>query len=98
MKNDLYLNTKMILLTPLIEYESIFETLLKCTHLSLIVIGDKDKHFIPGKIKALEYKNNLQIEKIPNANHALDIETFKTIPSIMMLEKVMKRLNSFLKL
>jgi hypothetical protein len=97
-KNDLYLNSKMILLTPLLEYDSIFETLLKCTHLSLIVIGEKDKHFRPSKIEALDNKNNLQIEKIPDANHSLDIEIFNTIPSIMVLEKVMKRLNSFLKL
>jgi hypothetical protein len=98
MKNDLYLNSKMILLTPLLEYDSIFETLLKCTHLALIVIGEKDKHFKTGKIKALESKNNLQIEKIPDANHSLDIGAFYTIPSIMVLEKVMKRLNSFFKL
>jgi hypothetical protein len=98
MKNDLYLNSKMILLTPLLEYDSIFETLLKCTHSSLIVIGEKDKHYKPRKIEALEYKNNLQIEKVPNANHSLDIEAFNTIPSIMVLEKVMKRLNRFLTL
>jgi hypothetical protein len=98
MKNDLYLNSKMILLTPLLEYDSIFETLLKCTHSSLIVIGEKDKHFKPSKIEALANKNNLQIEKVPDANHSLDIEAFNTIPSIMVLEKVMKRLNRFLKL
>ncbi|WHY94456.1 alpha/beta hydrolase [Neobacillus cucumis] len=97
MKNDMYLNSKMVLLTPLLKYESIYETLLICNHSSLIVIGEKDTHYIPSKIESIAIKNNINITKVPNANHSLDIEPFNTSKSIIAMEKIMKRLNEFLK-
>ncbi|MBM7583947.1 hypothetical protein JOC86_000484 [Bacillus pakistanensis] len=98
MKSDKYMNSKMILLTPLLKFDSIFETLLMIGHSSLIVIGEKDAHYIPSKIEAIENKINIKMEKVPNANHSLDIEPFNTLMSITSIEKVMKRLDDFLKL
>ncbi len=98
MKSDMYINSKMILLTPLLKYDSIFETLLMTKHAALIVIGEIDTHYFPSKIERIENKTNIKIEKIPNANHSLDIEPFNILMSIRVLEKVMKRLDNFLKL
>ncbi|MBD1383544.1 alpha/beta hydrolase [Metabacillus arenae] len=61
MKSDIYINSKMILLTPLLKFDSIFETLLMINHPSLIVIGEKDTHYIPSKIEAIENKTNIKI-------------------------------------
>ncbi|MBD1383596.1 hypothetical protein [Metabacillus arenae] len=61
-------------------------------------MGEKDTHYIPSKIEAIENKTNIKIEKVPNANHSLDNEPFNTLMSISALEKVMKRLDDFLKL
>lgn len=49
MKSDMYMNSKMILLTPLLKFDSIFETLLMIDHSSFIVIGEKDAHYIPSR-------------------------------------------------
>lgn len=98
MKSGMYMNSKMILLTPLLKFDSIFEALLSSNHSALIVIGDKDTHYIPSKIQVIENKTNIKIEKVPNANHSLDIEPFNTSSSIAALENVIKRLDEFLKI
>ncbi|WP_141430434.1 alpha/beta hydrolase [Bacillus sp. 03113] len=97
MKSDKYMNSKMILLTPLLKYDSIFESLLTSNDSILLVIGEKDHHYISSKIEAIENKANIIVEKVPNANHSLDIEPFNTFMSITAVEMVMKRLDEFLK-
>ncbi|MFB7640999.1 alpha/beta hydrolase [Peribacillus butanolivorans] len=51
MKIDMNMNTKMILLTPLLKFDSIFEALLSSNHSALIVIGEKDPYYIFRKIQ-----------------------------------------------
>ncbi|MFU2018883.1 alpha/beta family hydrolase [Peribacillus butanolivorans] len=97
MKIDMNMNSKMILLTPLLKFDSIFEALLSSNHSTLIVIGEKDPHYISRKIQEIENKTNIKIEKVSNANHSLDIEPFNTSKSISVLENVMKRIDKFLK-
>ncbi len=97
MKNNMFMDSKMILLTPLLGFDSIFETLLMTNYSSLIVIGEEDEHYIPIKIESINNKANIIIEKIPNANHSLDVEPFNTSMSITSVDKAMKRLDAFLK-
>ncbi|MGO0062489.1 alpha/beta hydrolase [Brevibacillus fluminis] len=96
MRNDEYLNSKLILLTPLLKFDTIFEALMMSNHLALIVIGNRDTHYITSKIQAIENKPNIRIEEIPNANHSLDIEPTNTLDSILALEKVLKSIGEFL--
>ncbi|MED3997969.1 alpha/beta hydrolase [Peribacillus frigoritolerans] len=96
MKSDMYMNSKMVLLTPLLKLDSIFESLLNSNHSALIVIGEKDTHYIPSRNEEIQNKTNIKIQKVPYANHALDIEPFNTVMSITALEVVMKRLNQYL--
>jgi hypothetical protein len=97
MKSERFTNAKMILLTPLLKFDSIFDGLLSCNHSAHIVIGEKDHHFIPDKIQAIENKPNISMNKIPHANHSLDIEPFDTSRTIIVLEGVMNRMEEFLK-
>ncbi|MDP4107499.1 MAG: alpha/beta hydrolase [Bacillota bacterium] len=97
MKNNLFMNSKMVLLTPLLKFDSIFETLLTSNHSAFITIGEKDPHYIMDKIQAIENKTNIKIHKVPNANHSLDMEPFDTLMSITALEEVMRSLGEFLK-
>lgn len=97
MKSNMYQNSKMILLTPLLKFDPIFHVLMRSNHTSLIVIGEKDAHYIPSKIDTIEKKTNMLIEKVPHANHSLDIEPFHTQMSIAALQKVMTRIEVFLK-
>ncbi|WP_174732127.1 alpha/beta hydrolase [Mesobacillus harenae] len=97
MKNRLFLDSKIILLTPLLKFDSIFETLLGSNHSAFIAIGENDPNYILDRIQAIEDKTNIIIQNVPNANHSLDMEPFDTIKSITGLGEVMSRLEEFLK-
>ncbi|WP_053361000.1 hypothetical protein [Bacillus sp. FJAT-27251] len=97
MRNHRYMNSKMVLLTPLLKFDSIFETLLNSNHSAFITIGEKDPHYSPDKVQAFENKTNIKIQTVSNANHSLDLDPFDTLLSISALEEVMKSLGEFLK-
>lgn len=96
MKNDLYSHFKMMLLTPLLKYDELYEALLDCGSPALMVIGEKDSHFIPEKISKLANNPNIQIETVPHANHSLDIEPFNTAKSIHVLQEIMGKIDNFI--
>ncbi|KEK25980.1 hypothetical protein [Bacillus gaemokensis] len=92
MKRDDFLKSKMILLTPLIKFDSIFDSILDSEHQGFLVIGDKDPHFNSNQIEQLS-KSNFKIEVIQNANHSLDIGEFETTNSILALSRVLEKLQ-----
>jgi hypothetical protein len=92
MKSDAFLKSKMILLTPLLKFDSIFDSILNSQHQGLLVIGDKDHHYNSNQIDQLS-KSNLEIEVIQNANHSLDVGAFETTNSILALSKLMEKLQ-----
>jgi hypothetical protein len=92
MKRDDFLKSKMILFTPLLKSDMIFNSILNSKHQGLLVIGDKDHHYNSNQIDQLG-KSNLKIDVVPNASHSLDIGDFETINSILVLSRVMERLQ-----
>ena len=63
MKREEFLQSKMILLTPLLTFESIFDSILHSQHEGLLVIGDKDHQYNADQVKQL-YKTNLTIDVV----------------------------------
>ncbi len=53
----------MILFTPLLTFDTIFDSILHSRHEGFLVIGDKDHQYNAGQIDQL-YKTNLQIEVV----------------------------------
>ncbi|TKC19818.1 alpha/beta hydrolase [Robertmurraya kyonggiensis] len=92
MKRDEFFASKMILLTPLIKFDSIFNSILNSQHQGLLVIGDNDLHFNPGRIEQLS-ETNFDIDVIQNADHSLDIGEFEATESILVLQRVMERIQ-----
>lgn len=92
MQLEEYVDATMILLTPLLMFDSIFESILKSKHEGLLVIGDKDPIFNSTQMEQLK-NSNIKIEIIRNANHALDIGSFETTNSIAALSTVMEKLR-----
>ena len=45
MKREEFAKSKMILLTPLLTFESIFDSILHSHHEGVLVIGDKDHQY-----------------------------------------------------
>ena len=92
MKRAEFLNSTIILLTPLLNFEDIFNSIRLSPHHGLLVLGDQDTHFNPSFLPKLN-STNLNIEIIPNANHSLDIEASNTMDSVVALSKVMQRIQ-----
>ncbi|KXY75699.1 alpha/beta family hydrolase [Bacillus sp. FSL W7-1294] len=96
MKREDFLQSKMIVLTPLLNFESIFESILHSSHEGLLVIGDKDHHYNANKIDQL-YKTNLTIDVVKNANHSLNVGEFETENSIEAIVKVIEKLKEVIR-
>lgn len=90
MKREEYLNSKMILFTPLLNFGKIFDPVLRSQHKGLLVIGDRDPHYNAENINRLTKVTNLKIEVVQDANHSLDIVEFDTSKSINAVSKIMK--------
>ncbi|WP_318581784.1 alpha/beta hydrolase [Bacillus paranthracis] len=95
MRRDNFLKSKMIVLTPLLTFESIFESILHSSHEGLLVIGDKDHHYNANQIDQL-YKTNLTIDVVKNANHSVNVGEFETENSILVLSRVIEKLEKLL--
>lgn len=96
MKRNEFSKSTMILLTPLLKFDSIFDSILNSEHLGLLVIGDKDHHFNSSQIDQL-INSKLKIEVVQNANHSLDIVDTDTTDSILVLSREMEKLQEVLK-
>ena len=92
MKRDEFSSSKMILLTPLLKFDTIFDSISNSQHQGIIVIGDQDPHYNSNKIAQLT-ETNLKIEVIHNANHSLDVVEFETTNSIVALSTVMVKIQ-----
>ncbi|ENB9402086.1 alpha/beta hydrolase [Bacillus cereus] len=92
MKREEFAQSKVILLTPLLTFDSIFDSILHSHHEGLLVIGDKDHQYNADQIERL-HKTNLQIEVVKNANHSVNIGEFETKNSIEAIANIMKKLE-----
>ncbi|MGE1127555.1 alpha/beta hydrolase [Bacillus wiedmannii] len=92
MKREEYLQSKMILFTPLLTFESIFDSILHSSHEGLLVIGDKDHQYNANQIDQL-YKTNLKIDVVKNANHSVNVGGFETENSIEAIAKIIRKLE-----
>ncbi len=97
MKREAFNKSKMILLTPLLKLERIYEEILNSNHEGLIVIGDKDPHYNPEQVKEMAQHTSFNIEVIHGVNHSLDDVEYDTLISISSLTKVIKSLHEMIK-
>ncbi|PHB51959.1 alpha/beta hydrolase [Bacillus toyonensis] len=95
MKREEFSQSKMILLTPLLTFNSIFDSILHSRHEGLLVIGDKDHQYNVDQINQL-YKTNLRIDVVKNANHSLNVGEFETENSITVIAKMIRKLEEII--
>jgi len=96
MKREEFLQSKMILLTPLLTFDMIFDSILHSNHEGLLVIGDKDHQYNADQIDQL-HKTNLRIDVVKNANHSLNVGEFETENSIIVIAKMIGKLEEIIK-
>ncbi|MBE5105873.1 alpha/beta hydrolase [Bacillus thuringiensis] len=92
MKREEFLQSKMILLTPLLTFDTIFDSILHSDHEGLLVIGDKDHQYNANQIEQLN-QSNLKIDVVKNANHSVNVGEFETENSIEAMAKVIQKLK-----
>lgn len=96
MKREEFVKSKMILFTPLINFDSIFDSILNSQHQGLFIIGDKDHYYNANQIDQLS-KSNFKIDVFQNANHSLNVGEFETTNSILALSRVMEKLQEIVR-
>ncbi|PGK42857.1 alpha/beta hydrolase [Bacillus anthracis] len=92
MNREEFLQSKMILMTPLLTLDTIFDSILHCNHEGLLVIGDKDHQYNADQIDQL-HKTNLTIDVIKNANHSVNVGEYETENSIEAIAKIIEKLK-----
>ncbi|MDK7475230.1 alpha/beta hydrolase [Bacillus paranthracis] len=92
MKREEFLQSKMILLTPLLTFDTIFDSILHSNHEGFLVIGDKDHQYNANQVDQL-HKTNLQIEVVKNANHSVNVGGYETGNSIEAIANIMRKLK-----
>ncbi|OTX88035.1 alpha/beta hydrolase [Bacillus thuringiensis] len=92
MKREEFLQSKMILMTPLLTFDTIFDSILHSSHEGLLVIGDKDHQYNADQIDQL-YKTNLTIDVVKNANHSVNVGGYETENSIEAIAKIIGKLK-----
>ncbi|EPC8417914.1 alpha/beta hydrolase [Bacillus wiedmannii] len=96
MKREEFLQSKMILMTPLLTFDTIFDSILHSNHKGLLVIGDKDHQYNADQMDQL-YKTNLQIEVVKNANHSVNVGEFETENSIEAIAKIIEKFREIIR-
>ncbi|PEB80391.1 alpha/beta hydrolase [Bacillus nitratireducens] len=96
MKREEFAQSKIILLTPLLTFDSIFDSILHSHHEGLLVIGDKDHQYNVNQMNQV-HKTNLKIVVVKNANHSLNVGEFETENSITVIAKMIGTLEETIK-
>ncbi len=92
MRREEFAQSKMILFTPLLTFDTIFDSILHSRHEGFLVIGDKDHQYNAVQIDQL-YKTNLQIEVVKNVNHSVNVGGYETENSIEAIAKIIGKLK-----
>ncbi|EJR97747.1 alpha/beta family hydrolase [Bacillus cereus] len=92
MRREEFAQSKMILLTPLLTFDTIFDSILHSRHEGLLVIGDKDHQYNANQIDQL-YKTNLTIDVVKNANHSVNVGEYETKNSIEAIANIIEKLK-----
>lgn len=96
MKREEFTQSKMIVLTPLLNLGSIFDSILHSRHDGLLVIGDKDHQYNASQMERLE-QSNLKIEIVKNANHSLNVGEYETENSIEAIVNIIEKLKEVIR-
>ncbi|UOB76849.1 alpha/beta hydrolase [Bacillus sp. ZJS3] len=96
MKREEFTQSKMILLTPLLTFDSIFDLILHSHHEGVLVIGDKDHQYNADQIEQL-HKTNLTINVVKNANHSVNVGEYETENSIVAIANIIEKLKEVIR-
>ncbi|THE13684.1 alpha/beta hydrolase [Bacillus timonensis] len=89
-------DAKVVWLTPILQNDDVYKTMVNCDNKGLCIIGDKDPCFIEDRFESLKNNHNLTLKVIDGANHGLELDK-EPMKSIDLLKSVISDMNEFLK-
>ena len=94
LKREAFKDAKVVWLTPLLQRDDVFETMMNSTNKGLGFIGDSDQHYIAERYEQLLNNTNIVSKLFPNVNHSLQYES-DPVNSIDVLKSVVKDIDEF---
>ncbi len=85
---------KAVWLTPLLQRDDVFHSMVNSEQERLCIIGDRDHCFIEKRFEQLKNNDDLTFSLVEGANHALEIDG-EPIKSIDILKSVMFEMAEF---
>ena len=92
MRREEFAQSKMILFTPLLTFDTIFDSILHSRQVGSLVIEDKDHQYNADQIDQL-HKTNLTIDVVKNANHSVNVGEYETKNSIEAIANIIEKLK-----
>lgn len=96
LNNTRFNDAKVVWLTPILQNDEVFKTMVNCENKGLCIIGDKDPCFIEDRSERLKNNHNLTLKVLEGGNHGLELDK-EPIKSIDLLKRVISDMNEFLK-
>jgi hypothetical protein len=85
---------KLIWLTPLLQNDAVFNSMVHSDQKGLCILGDNDHCFIEERFEKLRKNQNLTLKVIVGGNHSLELDN-DPINSIEILKTVISNINEF---
>ncbi|MCA1031685.1 alpha/beta hydrolase [Bacillus timonensis] len=87
-------DAKVVWLTPILQNDDVFSTMLNSGNKGLCVIGDNDSCFIVDRFEKLRHNQNLTLKVVEGGNHGLELDG-EPIKSIDVLKNVISEMGEF---
>ena len=96
-RNETLSTAKVIWLTPLIKNEKLFDRLITFNNPSLLIIGDKDRHYDLDRLNRLQGRSNFDVRVIADATHSLEyVDKGNIDASLNILKEVTAAVSEFI--
>jgi len=93
--NTMLKDAKVVWLTPILQNDDVFNTMVNSNNKGLCIFGEKDSVcFITERFEELKSNQNLLLKVVDGGNHSLELDK-EPIKSIEMLKGVISDINEF---
>lgn len=91
---EIFLNAKTVWLTPLLNRDDVFESMLHSRNESLCFIGDDDTHYNAERYRQFANNPKLVTRLLAGADHSLQYKS-DPVSSIDLLKTIIKEIDAF---
>lgn len=94
-KRDVFKQAKSIWLTPLVQRDDVYETLLTLQYDALVLMGTDDRFYVADRLNEIQLNLNIETILKPSLNHSLEYAD-DPLQSILVMHELMKAVKRFI--